>query len=550
MVKKIVVGVLILVFMAPLVRGQKHIKWMNKGVAELKKGNPNEALVYLNKSIANKDNYYLSYYNRAVVKDRLNDTAGLILDLNKAISLNPKDYGSLTFMTQIFYSKAKYADVVQWAMRAHEANKNGIEALVYLGDAYAFSKDYKSADLYLSKAYSAIEDKCKLAPYLASIKSITGDKENAKSLFNSCRNGPDYDEDYKMREALFYYSINEDKKAEQLISQVDPAKIKHKGFLSVFYFYEGNNQLFKGNYMRAIHLYHTSQQYGDHIEEVYLNRSLSYARLGEYPNALADIDSYIKLNPSDTAYKNKASYLTEMGEYEKAITNMRLAEQVKVQDDTFYVRRARLLMRMKNAEEATLDLRKAIKVNSKSAMAYFELAQIQEDDLSFKRYMTLIDSALKYDAGLPEAVEQKFLFYIDEEKYKSANRLLINGINTGMDSAFFFYLKSILAISNEQMTLGLNYLNQTLEYDSLFLRAYLIKAELLEEEGSLKQASRTLKRLLKIAPKELSRGFIYINLGKYATRLKRHEEACKYYKLAREEGEEVSQGLMKLNKCN
>lgn len=75
--KKLFITLLISALATSSIFGQKYVKLMNKGVVALQEGRLNDAIKYFNQSIAKKDNYYLSYFNRAVAHFDLQDTAKL-----------------------------------------------------------------------------------------------------------------------------------------------------------------------------------------------------------------------------------------------------------------------------------------------------------------------------------------------------------------------------------------------------------------------------------------------------------------------------------------
>ena len=64
--------------------------YVNRGAALLNLGRPQEALTDLNKAITiGLDKVHLAYYNRGLVKEKMNDTRGAYADYRKALDIDP-----------------------------------------------------------------------------------------------------------------------------------------------------------------------------------------------------------------------------------------------------------------------------------------------------------------------------------------------------------------------------------------------------------------------------------------------------------------------------
>jgi tetratricopeptide (TPR) repeat protein len=58
-----------------------------------------------NKAISLNPKFAKAYYNRGVLKTKLNDPKGALADYNKAISINPKDTLAYTNRAKLKYEK-------------------------------------------------------------------------------------------------------------------------------------------------------------------------------------------------------------------------------------------------------------------------------------------------------------------------------------------------------------------------------------------------------------------------------------------------------------
>ena len=458
--KKLFITLLISALATSSIFGQKYVKLMNKGVVALQEGRLNDAIKYFNQSIAKKDNYYLSYFNRAVAHFDLQDTAKLKSDLDKALTLMPDNFDCLELYARFYYKYENFDSALQYANDAIEQDPAGYIALLISGEVYALRKNYKMAEMRIEKAYQLAEEPCRIAPYLGSIKTLLNNEFEASRLFEECKISEFYSEDYKVREALFHFHFNRVKKGKEILDKVDLKAVKNKSFVRVYYFYEANEAFESKDYSKGVILYNFAQQYEDENErvpELFLNRSLCYSGLGEYQNALADIDEYQKLSDSDTGFINRAVLLQNMKEYKKAVESLNVAIKKRPRDEKLYLFKLELFEQMgkvsgiKDSMESTIS--EALKLHPNSADLYYNKAKIFQNELSYKSYIQLIDSVLMYDPKHLEALRQKLLYYVSFGRPKSSNLLLERAKVNGLDSSQYFYLKASVLLHCQRVRL-------------------------------------------------------------------------------------------------
>jgi tetratricopeptide (TPR) repeat protein len=550
--KKILVTFIFLLATACAVNAQKHIKLMNKGVEQLGKGNYNLALDYLNKSISKKDNYYLSYFNRAVAYFNMGDSSKMKSDLDNALRLSPEDYDCLELYARHYYRHSNHKDALLYANKALSINPSGYISLLISGEIYAIKDDYLKAEERIEKAYKLADEPCRVAPYLGSIKTLLNKRIEAKSYFDKCRNSVFYNEDYKMREALYYFTFNEEAKGEKLVEGIDPAGIKNKGFVRLFYYFEGISATQEGEYLRAVTLYNISQQYeekGEVNEGIFLNRSICYLNLGELKSALLDINTYLNYNKSDTAYRNRALILEKMGDYKSANWSVLQAIKANPKDKDYYLKSSNLYNDLDLKDSAIRVINQGINAIPKAGVLYYQKAWLSQNDISYKKYIELVDSCLKYDLTVKQAVKAKTIYFMQTNQLTNANKMLLNAFRNGLDTSAYYFNKALIYDMNEDESMARKTLLKSVEFDSLNFDALYFLAGSYEDQGNSEKAILYYNKLINALPKGYNKGEYYRALGRIYTLNKESKMACKYYKLAIEAGEKVPSAMLKLNNC-
>ena len=129
---------------------------LDEGIYRIRKGEFEEAISYLNKSIQCKNDWEISYFYRAVANQALENFDEAILDYTKSIKLNPK-------MTDAYYNRAKillerkdiqHEDLLKIAQDLEIAlaqDENFIDALFAMDCVQKKLKKYDNALFYLEK---------------------------------------------------------------------------------------------------------------------------------------------------------------------------------------------------------------------------------------------------------------------------------------------------------------------------------------------------------------------------------------------------------------
>ena len=142
-------------------------------------------------------------------------------------------------------------------------------------------------------------------------------------------------------------------------------------------------------------------------ERAYNNRGVAYSVLGRLPEALADYQKMIALNPRyPEGYKNSAYIHSQLNNLEEALHGYNTAIEIKPDYVDAYVNRGVLLTKMGRHAEALSDFNRAMQLDPRSpyyysnrAIVYSNLGKLQEAMNDFATALSLYDEALRADTN-------------------------------------------------------------------------------------------------------------------------------------------------------
>jgi len=116
----------------------------------------------------------------------------------------------------------------------------------------------------------------------------------------------------------------------------------------------------------------TSKLEGKDLAGIYYERALKYRLTKQYPNALADVNTAIKLDPDfKYAYTLRAHVYADLGDFEKALDDHNLIIKMSPDSAVAYTGRAIEYMQQKKYDLALADLNKSLALNPKYFYGYF-----------------------------------------------------------------------------------------------------------------------------------------------------------------------------------
>ena len=105
--------------------------------------------------------------------------------------------------------------------------------------------------------------------------------------------------------------------------------------------------------------------------EPYLNRSLEFAKTGQYDRAIEDLNVTLKLEPDNAlAYMNRGVVFDRVGRYATAVEDLHKAVMLDPSNPLMYTNRGAILERGGHLDQALSDYNKAIELDPSFAPAY------------------------------------------------------------------------------------------------------------------------------------------------------------------------------------
>ncbi len=203
----------------------------------------------------------------------------------------------------------------------------------------------------------------------------------------------------RQKEALADYSAS---------IKLDPTKAAPFNSRAKLYFNTVNNQdtlrLAFNDYSKAIELAQNKldkapnhQDTRDNLGEYHINRGAVYARLGDYPNALKDINKGLELKPNHASgYINRFVLNTNLGNYKEALNDIQTHLKYEPYAANSHYEAGRLKSILGRNSEALPDYNRAIELNPNNGLFYYERSKLHynlnqlakaKNDLNYARQL-------------------------------------------------------------------------------------------------------------------------------------------------------------------
>ena len=125
-----------------------------------------------------------------------------------------------------------------------------------------------------------------------------------------------------------------------------------------------------GQYQEAIHDYNQAIELDPNHLYAYNNRGVAYAALGQYQEAIHDYNQAIELNPTDmNAYYNRGLSWFKLGEYKQAIWNHKRVIEFGRGDSDVYFSRGLANEMLGKYIYALSDFDQALRLDSSNVLA-------------------------------------------------------------------------------------------------------------------------------------------------------------------------------------
>ncbi|MDE6607365.1 MAG: tetratricopeptide repeat protein [Lachnospiraceae bacterium] len=220
--------------------------------------------------LALEDTQRMAHYLRGAIKLEMGRYDEAVADFDRAILLNPKDYGQIIDIYQVLEQngyKQVGKEYIETAMAEGEKSMNDSEK----GLMSYYLEDYTSATTYLERARTNGNEETIL--YLGKTYEALGEYNYAASVYSS------------------YIESNTD--SEQMYNQLGMCRMQ------------------MGSYEEALSAFQAGINVEDNtmLQTLQFNEIVAYEHLGDYKKAAVLMESYLKSYPDEETAKRENAFL-------------------------------------------------------------------------------------------------------------------------------------------------------------------------------------------------------------------------------------------------
>lgn len=236
---------------------------------------------------------YQVYDMKGISKERNNDTAGAIIEYEKAISKNSKDSFAYNQIINIYFQRGEYDKALEYSKKLIEIENNAID-YINKGNIEWELKLYDEGLKSYKKALE-LDATANLAYY--GIGMIYFEKEEYNESFDYFQKytkqvGEDIDAYYYMGTIKFI--MNDFDSAMEYLNKVTDGKEYPNMYIA--YFLKGEIFYSKEQYNKAIENYTESVKLNNSFADGYYNLARAYGKSGDKVNVLTYLKEAVKIS--------------------------------------------------------------------------------------------------------------------------------------------------------------------------------------------------------------------------------------------------------------
>ena len=331
-------------------------------------GDNEKALSILTNAIKRYPKNFHTYYNRSVIHLQKNDFAKAILDIDKAIKLEPNFYKYYEFKGRILNKKwhrnksnKLLYEAISCYIKSLKINPKNINPYYKVIDIYIFLQEFKKAINMLNKLLKIEKSNIHILKNRAIIYAISGKNKKALEDCERYRKKEPDEVDYIHLKAKIHYLMHKYKIALQFFLQLKNMDFEVKYKDTYFNLALTFQQL--DDYKKAIFYLKKSIKAGVYIAQSYNLLGNIYCEQLNFKVAINYFTKSIDENNSfHLAYKNRADAYSELKLYKKALADYKKASKYdKNNKDFIFYNIARIYTVSNNDVKASFFYEEAIK---------------------------------------------------------------------------------------------------------------------------------------------------------------------------------------------
>lgn len=341
-----------------------HFNYLNLGVIYNGRGDYREARKLFDRALELQSKNALIYYNRAVSRRALADSAGAIRDCRTALKLDSAMAPAANLIGEIYFEQGNIAGACEHfvlacsaAPRYFPAQRNAAIAFSARGKRHEAVEHYSSAlrlkpdDTlsYLGRANVLSRTRFKQEALEDYSRVLRLDPANAVALNN--------------RGLLLRKMGRFDDAARDFTAAIDLDKSYADAWLN-----RGNTHLARRRLDRAVSDFTSALRLDPSLSRAFENRCIAWSMQGEYEQVIKDCTARIQAgNHTDGLYLIRANCRFELGRYEQALSDYKATLRINPDKPQYYYNIALCFEKLDRPDEARAAYRRYTRMAGRNA---------------------------------------------------------------------------------------------------------------------------------------------------------------------------------------
>ena len=352
------------------------------------------ALGLLNQSLQYQTDNIDAYFNRAMVKEQMQDPDGALTDYQIVLLLDSTYREAAFNRAKLRYLMKQYQRSIEDFRKVLNMSSNGTQALYFKGTQ--LNKEGEVSMHAITTAASGMD--ADIHNYLGLCYQALDENQSAISSFNKALLVDQGEANYYVNRGISHVILG---KSEQAIADFKSALILDPDHAIAQF--NLTQEMEKSGHLE-ISVYDQLIENNPEFTSAYVNRALARLNSGDTEGAILDYSEAIIIDPHDPVlYVNRALALEKAGRLNKALADFNRALELDEANATAYRGRGRVLFSLESYQLALSDMNQAINLEPGHAASYFNRALIHRKTGNTVQACADLDHAV--ELGMDQAQE-------------------------------------------------------------------------------------------------------------------------------------------------
>jgi putative PEP-CTERM system TPR-repeat lipoprotein len=423
-VKKLVICLVLLLAITACV-GKSKEELYAKGVDEIKKGNPNGAIVFLKNALEKDQNYLDARQQLAIAYMNTGKLEQSEREFRKVLNQNPGNADIKLLLAKVFNMSQKPQDALKMIDEYLAQKPGDAEGLECKGTAFAVNRQPNEAERYLLQALQVgpkrLSSKLELALVYASSGRANDARRQVDEVLAIDANNV---KAFSLLAQLEMSQGNRNKALELYrkladISKNDPAPLYKMGIV-----YSDLGDMAKAEQIST----ELSQKFPKRGESARLAGILNFNKK-KYNEASAALQNSIKIQPTTDGYYYLGLTNYANGQLEGAISQFRTILDRVPTHHRSRIMIAMILLQQKRLDDAVTEVKKVLDADPQNALAHNVLGSAYLAKGQFEDGMRELNKATEIDPKLIDAHIKKGVINLSKGKEREGEAELQAAIN-------------------------------------------------------------------------------------------------------------------------